>query len=66
MSELITYFYYHEGHEVNEGKKQSDLLNKVIDSVFVISKALLIKIKRKRQSHIQVLHALHGKHNDIV
>ena len=66
MSELITYFHYHEKYEVNEGIKQSDLSNKLIDCVFEILKVLLLIIKRKRQSHLQVLHALHGIHNDIV
>ena len=33
-------FYYHEGHEDNEGKRQSGLSNKVIGCVIEVHKTL--------------------------
>ena len=52
--------FYHEGHEDNEGKRQSDMSNKVIACAIVI-----IKYSNKQmmliQQYLQVLHALHGE-----
>ena len=58
---LINYkSFHHEGHEVNEGERQSDLLNKV-----VVCANLVIKYSNKQvkviQQYLQFFQSLHGE-----